>query len=355
MFTVFLAKFVRILLAIIMAVTSPLGLIMGKRVEPITRAADNCRLAFATISDTHLDTSGKFYSDGMLEMGFMDFDKAKDRLDAVVVTGDLTNHGYTEQWDIFANSVANHDIADRLFIVTGNHDTWGPNRDDFSNPVDGVKPTFIKYNKLISDRDITEMYYSDIVNGCYFIALGSEEDHTCAYVSDTQLEWFAGEMEKASATGLPIFVFFHQPLNGTHGLPYNWNLNEEDPFDEGGIGDQSDAVKDILMKYDNVFYVSGHIHAGLKNEDDKLGVDYASVEYLENNNGNKITLINNPCFANPDVIRGGHMLSGCGFVFEVYDNEVLIRARSFIAGTWLTKYDVTVPIVKTVQKPVYTK
>ena len=346
MFTVILAKCVSALLAAIMFFSTPLNLLLGKKTEAIERAEDGCKLSFAAISDIHLDESFSFISDGMLELGFMDMDKAKDRLDAVAFVGDITNHGYYEQWDIFADTVANHNISDRLFIITGNHDTWGPNRDDFTNPVDGVLPTFIKYNKSISGREIENMYYSDIVNGYYFICLGSEHDNTSAYVSDTQLEWLASEMEKASKTELPIFVFFHQPINGSHGLPYNWELDETQPADKGGIGDQNDQVVEILKKYDNVFYISGHIHAGLKNETDKLGVDYASVEYMENNNGNKITLVNLPCFANPDILRGGHISNGCGWVVEAYEGKVLLRARNFGAGTWLTKYDVTVNLVK---------
>ncbi|GEM_PF-245468 len=346
MFTVVLAKCVSAMLAVIMFLSTPLNFFLGKKTEEIKDAEGGCKLSFAAISDIHLDEKASFISDGMLGLGFMDMDKAVDRLDAVTFVGDITNHGYIGQWDIFANSVANHDISDRLFVIAGNHDTWGPNRDDFENPEDGVLPTFIKYNKSISGRDIQNMYYSDIVNGYYFICLGSEYDSTCAYVSDTQLEWFAGEMEKASRTGLPIFVFFHQPINGTHGLPYNWGLDKEDPADEGGIGEQSDKVVAILKKYDNVFYLSGHIHAGFKNEGNSTIVDYASVEYMKNDNGNNITLINLPCFANPDVIRGAHMANGCGWVIEAYEGKVLLRARNFGAGTWLTKYDVTVNLDK---------
>lgn len=345
MFNTILARFVSVFLAILMFATLPINLILGKKTEKIAHAEDNCRMSFAAISDVHLDEKSSFISDGMLELGLMDMAKAKDRPDAVVFNGDTTNHGYFEQWDIFAASMARYDIADKTFIVVGNHDTWGPNREDFTNPVDGVLPTFIKYNKSISGRDIDNMYYSDTVNGYYFIALGSEHDNTSAYVSDTQLEWFAGEMEKASKTGLPIFVFFHQSINGTHGLPYNWELKKDDDPATGGIGEQSDAVVAILKKYDNVFYISGHIHAGLKTENDKIGPDYATVEYMENDNGNNITLINLPCFTNPDVLRGGHISNGCGMVIEAYDSYILLRARNFGAGTWLTKYDVKVDLV----------
>lgn len=346
MFNTILAKIVSVFLTVLMILFAPLNLIIGKKTARISDAEKDCRLSFAAISDIHLDEKASFISDGMFELGLMDMEKAKDRLDAVVFDGDQTNHGYIGQWDIFASSLEKHDVSDNLFIVTGNHDTWGPNRDDFTNPVDGVLPTFIKYNKSIAGREINNMYYSDIVNGYYFIVLGSEQDSTSAYISDAQLKWFASEMKKAAKTKLPIFVFCHQPINETHGLPYNWDLDENDSADTGGLGDQSDAVAAILKKYDNVFYITGHIHAGFKNENSKIGVDYATVEYMKNDNGNNVTLVNLPCFANPDVLRGAYISNGCGFVVEAYDSHVLLRARNFGAHTWITKFDVRVDIVK---------
>ena len=346
MFIKSMAKIVSLLLTVVMILSSPLGLLTGAREKRIARAQEDCRVSFAAISDIHLRDNFKLIFQGMLDLGLNDMANAKDKLDVVAFVGDITDHGYIGQWDVFAEAVSQYDIANKTMVVVGNHDTWGPNRDEFDNPEDGVKPTFIRYNKEISGRDITEMYYSDIINGYYFIALGSESDNVCAYLSDTQLEWLAGEMEKAGETGLPIFVFMHQPINQTHGLPYTWGLKKDDPLDEGGIGDQSAQVEAILKQYDNVFYVSGHIHSGYKNAGNKIIAEYASVETLENNNGNPITLINLPSYMYFDFIRGGHLVNGCGWVVEAYDNEVLIRARNFATGTWLTQYDQTIQLVK---------
>ena len=346
MFTTVLSRILSFFMTVIMIIAAPVNLFTGNKRAAISTLEDDCRLIFAAISDTHIDEKTSFISNTMLKTGLRDMQRAKDRLDAVVFDGDITNHGYFKQWDMFAESVSQYNFTDNICLVVGNHDTWGPNRDDFTNPVDGVLPTFIKYNKEISGREIDNMYYSDIINGYYFIMLGSEEDHTCAYLSDAQLEWFAEELKKASGTSLPIFVFLHQPINQTHGLPYSWELDKSDPPDEGGIGDQSDRVVEILKKYDNVFYISGHIHAGFKRAQDKIGTDYASVEYMKNDNGNNVTLINIPSFTNPDVRRGGHIPNGCGWIIEAYENKVVLRARNFAAGTYLTKYDVTVDIVK---------
>lgn len=344
MFTTVISKIISFILAAVMIISFPINALTGRQRAKIARAEEGCSLSFAAISDTHIDEKTSFFSASLLKSGLNDMQNADEKLDALVFDGDITNHGYIKQWDIVADTVSQYDAAENIYLVIGNHDTWGPNEEDFTNPVDGVLPTFIKYNQQITGRQIDKMYYSDIINGYYFIMLGSESDETCAYLSDAQLEWFDGEMQKAAETKLPIFVFCHQSVNGTHGLPYNWELKKSDPPDEGGIGDQSDAVVEILKKYDNVFYFSGHIHAGFKNEGTGIGVDYSSVEYMQNNNGNKITLINIPCFTNPDFARGGHIANGCGWVVEAYEDNILLRARNFAAGTWLTKYDVAVEL-----------
>ena len=339
----FFTSVISAFLSLLMLLSMPVNFLFGARMHRIEYAEEGCKMSFATISDIHLkDMWGE---QKVFELGLYDMSRANDKLDAVVFDGDITDHGYYEMWDRFADATSKYDAAKESFVVVGNHDTWGPNRDDFNNPVDGVKPTFIEYNKKVSDRDISEMYYSDIVNGYYFIALGSEEDHTYAFLSDKQLQWFDAEMQKAEKTGLPIFVFLHQPIIETHGLPYNWELEKDCDYDDGGIGPQNDQVVEILKKYDNVFFITGHIHAGLKNESKKIGVDYASVEYMENNNGNNITLVNVPCYMYFDFTRFGHLANGCGFIFEAYENKVLIRGRNFITGTYLTQYDVEVPLV----------
>ena len=342
MATIF-TRFISLFISVLMFVTAPLALLSGEKQQKISHAEEGCKLSFATISDVHM--KNMWGEQKVLELGLYDMEKAEDQLDALVYTGDITDHGYIEMWDRVADAMSKFTPAKESFLVVGNHDTWGPNRDEFDNPVDGVKPTFIKYNKQISDRDISEMYFSDIVNGYYFICLGSEEDHTDAYISDAQLQWFDAEMQKAQATGLPIFVFLHQPIIGTHGLPYNWELDKNYDEDDGGIGAQNDAVVEILKKYDNVFFITGHIHTGLKEEGAKIGVEYASVEYMDNNNGNKITLVNVPCYMYFDFTRGGHFGNGCGYVIEAYENKVLLRGRNFITGKYLTKYDVEVPLV----------
>jgi 3',5'-cyclic AMP phosphodiesterase CpdA len=325
-----LFKPIRAGLALIMAFLSVFGGIAGIEQGKIAHKNDGCLASFAVISDTHLTTANGRRE--VLEIGFEDMSKAKDRLDALVVNGDITDGGEPEQWESFVKAILRYDITDNKIMVIGNHDIWGGDESyeyTFGN--------FAKYSKEATGRELDHVYFSTEINGCPAIVLGSEGNHVSATVSDEQIEWFASEMEAASQTGKPIFVFFHQPVNDTHGLPYTWEMDGEVGPGTGGIGDASDRILEIIQKYDNVFYISGHIHAGFSGEGDSKY--YVSVEKYDG-----YTLINTPCYMYPDVQRGGNMANGTGYVIEVYENEVLIRARNFITGSWLPKYDVTVPL-----------
>ena len=121
-------------------------------------------------------------------------------------------------------------------------------------------------------------------------------------------------------------------------MPYQWELDKNDSPDRGGIGDASDTILGIIKQYKNVFYISGHIHEGFSINEEKNG--FTSVEKYDG-----YTLINVPCYMYPDIISKGVISNGTGYVFEMYNDKVLIRARNFITGTWCTKYDVTVDIV----------
>lgn len=293
---------------------------------------DNVRLYFATLSDTHFNSSPLRVF--MMQLGLADMQEADYPLDALVHAGDITDHAYEEDWENCAKAFTGYCPATEYIFAEGNHDTWATD-DDTSFEVS--KERFIRYNNRIAGRKIENVYYSTVINGYTFIVLGSEGDHVAATVSDTQIEWLDSEMAKASESDLPIFVVFHQPMNMTHGLPESWGDEDYDDM-TGGIGEQSEKVEAVLQKYKNVFYISGHIHNGIGDRYTSENFGYKSIESYGN-----ITSVNLPSYMYLGL--HGQMMSGLGFVFEVYDNEVVIRARSYSSNVWYTAYDYTIPLV----------
>ena len=47
----------------------------------------------------------------------------------------------------------------------------------------------------------------------------------------------------------------HQPFAETHGLPEVWKT--------GDMGEQNDEVRAVMEKYNNVFFINGHLHGGI--------------------------------------------------------------------------------------------
>ncbi len=324
-------SFIRSLLAVILSVLQfGFSFIFGDFTAETKPLREDCRLNFAAISDIHMteETARR----DMLRFGLQDMQDFENQLDALVLSGDLTDHGEEAEWEMLKEAFLPYSPAKNLIMAQGNHDTW--TEDD---KYDLARTHFIRYNKEIAGREIENEYYSTKINGYTFIVMASETDRVAAYISDKQLEWLANEMEKASEDGLPIFVISHWPINQSHGLPETWGEDDMEP-DDGGFGDQSAQVEEILKKYDNVFLISGHIHSGFANDKQTGIYGYASVE-----SDGSFHSVNLPGYMY--LTMRGRIANGTGFTFEVYDDSVEIRARSFSAGVWYTDYNWTIDLV----------
>lgn len=323
--------FVTVVLSLLNIFTFPMfGFYAGEDNYKV-QDADEVKLNFAAISDIHM--TDEFARVQVLKCGLWDMDYAEDELDALVLAGDLTDHGLEEEYVNLAKAFEPYKPAKEILMAVGNHDTW-TDEDDRYEP---AKENFIKYSKEITGRELTECYYTTEINGYTFIVMASEGTHTSATISDTQLKWLREEMDKASQKGLPIFVISHWPLAETHGLPESWG-DEEPELLDGSFGDQNYEVEAILKDYENVFLISGHIHNGFVNEDQTDVYGYTSVESY-----GSLHSINLPSYMYMGI--RGRVFNGLGYSIEVYEDEVVIRARSFTSGIWYTDYDVTIPIV----------
>lgn len=293
--------------------------------------AEEIQLNFAVISDIHM--TDEFARRQVLKCGLWDMANAYDELDALILAGDLTDNGRVEQYENLKEAFAPYSPAKEIVMAVGNHDTWTDD-DDAYEP---AKENFIKYSKEITGRELSECYFTTEINGYTFIVMASEDTHTSAYISDTQLQWLREEMDKASEKDLPIFVVSHWPVAESHGLPETWGDDEPELLD-GSFGDQNYEVEAILKDYENVFFITGHLHNGFANDSQTGVYGYASVE-----SEGSFHSINLPSFMYMGI--RGRVMNGCGYSIEVYEEEVLVRARSFTSGIWYTDYDVTIPIV----------
>ncbi len=275
---------------------------------------DNCKMAFVAFSDTHLrDTA---FQPHLFECGLEDIDAAETQFDALIIAGDISEMGDAPSYDVTWKALENSEIGKKpVLLATGNHDI----RLAYEYQTEMIMGKASEYLGI----EIDKPYYSYEVKGYKFIVMGSDEwQFEKAVISDEQLAFLDSEL--AEADGKPAFVICHQPLAETHGLPEVWK--------NGDLGEDSAAVKEVLMKHKNVFYLNGHLHDGVYEK---------SLEIFDAENG--VYSINLPAFGK-DNDYGKFAQTGLGTYVEVYEDSVVFTPRDFARGEYLEDYTYTFEI-----------
>ncbi len=257
-------------------------------------------------------------------------------LDAFLIVGDIAENGMQEEFDRVTSHISGFNVKN-FIMCTGNHDIR-------LREYEQSKERFLNFMNGLNDEENAKdnVYFKYMVNDYTFLVMGSEESRfEDAYISSAQLQWLNIELKEATKEGKPVFVICHYPLAEGHGLPDTWGSSNSEPGDDslptyerkddydmtGCIGDQTNEVYDILTAYENVFFVTGHLHTGfgkytyetISEENNVQGVNVPSVGI-----NNKDGVYNNP---------------GTGLFVEVTDSQVIFYARDFANGKFLTTED----------------
>ena len=288
-------KLVGFLLSVVLLFTAP-----AQSASAIQAKEPNAKLQFAVVADVHMETYTLFRFSGFAKT-LQDMGTAKARQDALVLVGDNTMNGQPTEYIMLYGLLSRYNRAANTLVAMGNHDL---NRGAYATP-----DAIARHNLFLRSYTGTvngKPYYSKEINGYTFIVLGDEDpqEDTTAVISQAQLDWLAETLENTSA-GKPVFIFLHQSLN--HTFAWSW----------GGVGEQSEAIREIIEQHPNVFFFNGHLHTArqVKQID---GVTYVNL---------------------PTLLSGGE--NGIGFQVEAYENKVLLRARNYITGEWLEDCEIS--------------
>ncbi len=250
--------------------------------------------------------------------------------DALVIAGDIAENGKGAEYQLVLDylSVADNNIDNHIMAV-GNHDVrlraYSQVVGTFNEFCNAANSNFADNAKYVTEGKLSYTYE---VNGYTFVVLNTDKSvFEESYFSDETLAWFDGELAKATADSKPVFVILHQPLKETHQVWQAWNSPDDNA---GTVGDQSDALYDIMNKYNNVFLVTGHLHMGFSKE--------WTVHQIGNFWG-----INLPGIG-PNNADGEYNESGTGYIMEVYDDKVVFVARDFNLGKYLPEFNVTIDL-----------
>ena len=243
-----------------------------------------------------------------------DVAKAKGTADAIVLAGDITEYGKESEYKSVADALGlAKDKYKKLLCIPGNHDvrlrSYKKQLAKFQSFINSVKPC--------SELESGHYYHSCRINGFKFIMLGADRaSFESAYISDKQLARLESELEAEKESSKPVFVFNHQTLKKMNGLPKTWTGKGD--F-RGSVGRQSDKIKAIFEKYDNVFFITGHLHFGVN-------------EFTFEERG-KLKLLSVPTVAAAN--HGEYNADGQGYIVSVYDDKIVLRARLFCEGRYV--------------------
>ncbi len=276
--------------------------------EPIVfDACENIKLAFANIADTHLPDRES--AEKNLENAFLDVKNSKHKIDALLLAGDIADYGLKGEYERFFRVFNKYKNDLKLLVTMGNHDARFFYKTASRTVNSGIE-------NLLGIKLNNKPYYSYDINGYTFIVLCTERAVLeKAYISEEQIAFFEKELKRATKDGKLCFVMCHQPFAFTHGLPEVWKT--------GDMGEQNDAVRAVMEKYKNVFFINGHLHGGV-------------CHYVEEilNKENNVVSISIPGYRKENNF--GQTDAGVGYLCEVYENKVIFKARNFLTGKNVT-------------------
>lgn len=268
---------------------------------------ENVKLAFVALADTHIVNNEFAFKN--LNNAFEDIKNSGEKFDALLLAGDIADYGFKSEYKGFLDVYSKQDAVPHIFLTLGNHDA----RFFYGR----ARKTVMDWQSKHLGIDIgKKSYYSYDINGYTFIVICTEKAVLeKAYISKEQIAFLDSELKRATENGKPAFVMCHQAFQFTHGLPEVWKT--------GDMGEQSDEVRAVMEKYNNVFFINGHLHGGICNY----------VEEVLNEEKGVVSL-SIPSYRKPNNF--GHRDCGTGYYCCVYDDRVEFTARNFLTGKPVT-------------------
>lgn len=151
--------------------------------------------------------------------------------------------------------------------------------------------------------------------------------HGVIFEDDT-LAWIDAMLARYSEDGKPIFVVCHFPFIDSVPLSYY----REQRVEDNSIGTQDKILREMFAKYDNLIYFCGHLHSSVAMSGPVAVTTEAGASFTE---------VNLPSLK---VNVRGYTGIPATWIMFVYDTEIVLRARDFGTGEWLTAYDAVIPL-----------
>ncbi|MBR3094545.1 MAG: metallophosphoesterase [Clostridia bacterium] len=268
------------------------------------REPEKSKLNFTILSDVHVETNN-WPRYPAFTRGLQNVNKNKSGNDLILFLGDEVMCGQYFENVIFHGLTSLFLRNETILPVLGNHDAGNGDGDPAK-----IMKRWYRFTDAFFDLQLDHPYYYKVVNGCYFIILGSEAEKTdeCVY-SDTQLAWLEDTLTLAAESGKPAFVIAHFPLHWSRdeNLQPTWRPLQ--------------IMQDYYREHD-LFFLCGHHHTPLQRDQ--------SFRFQ-----NGIPQIYSPSLSQLD--NEGQMTekTGEGIIVEMYEDSVTFRGRNFVRSEWV--------------------
>ncbi|OKP87441.1 metallophosphoesterase [Paenibacillus sp. P3E] len=297
-------------------------------------------LTFQIITDTHVTADPSHEYNQNFERALQDLADHAQGSSGIMHIGDITDHGFGEEYDEVHRILKLHQAAlPEIRYTLGNHDV-------------GLGHWESRLAMYTSRMGMPGPYHDHWIGGYHFIFMGTEEGlPTFCNLSDEQLRWLdqklgekltggsskdnrqmvgqpssgqppAGELLKEQPVSgrpkldQPVFLFLHQPLKDT----VAGSLESQEWY---GVT-QDKELRSILSKYPQTLLFTGHTHW-------ELEVDNTMYP----GNGETATMFNSASVAYLWTNADEHKNGSQGFYVEVYPDKVLVKGRDFTTGSWI--------------------
>jgi 3',5'-cyclic-AMP phosphodiesterase len=258
--------------------------------------------SFAVVSDVHImtwvESEAPVRTVPAIEFAFRDI--ARQSPDFLVINGDLTN-GKNRDLKL-AMRILQQTCPYPIYYTFGNHEYYGFHEDpDFS--CTKAQRQFLEFTGQ------AKMYDTMTRDDSTFVFLSTEhydlDLRDRGWISETQLAWFRDTLHSIPANHT-VFVFFHQPVNGTVADSHDTLV-------------QSEELREILESRPNVFFFTGHTHCKM-DQNSQIAIQNG-VRYI---GGAALT----PSEKGDPQTR---------FV-DVFDTDVRLRVRDNLRQAWIDEY-----------------
>lgn len=244
----------------------------------------------------------------------LDLKNMEKELDALILAGDIAENGMQCEYDLAEDILKKTTGKVRnILLLPGNHDTR-------LHPFHKQLRKFQRFMKKVpncAEPEPGHYYYEKEIGGYTFLSLGPDAaSFEGSFLSARQLRWLDEKLDGLKDCGKPVFVLNHQTLKKHNGLPGTWI-----GFGKwrGSVGWQSDKLKAIFEKYDNVFFITGHLHF------------CTGTHSFEDHGRYKVLAAQTVGAGN----HGDYGEESQGYVVSVYDDKILLRARLFGKGQYV--------------------